>query len=129
MSERNQQPATRNQQSTSNNQPATSQQLLLISAKAQHNIEALRAAMTDAVRAFSAVDADQAIISNVRHLNALRKAQQALTEVREGLAHDLTADLLSIDIRTALHYIGEITGEISTEEVLGNIFSKFCIGK
>lgn len=104
-------------------------QLLLISAKAQHNIEALRTAMTDAVRAFSAVDADQAIISNVRHLNALRKAQQALLEVRQGLVHDLTADLLSIDIRTALHYIGEITGEISTEEVLGNIFSKFCIGK
>ena len=72
---------------------------------------------------------DQTIISNVRHLNALQQAATSLAEVNAGLDHGLSGDLLTIDIRTALHHIGEITGEISTEEVLGNIFGKFCIGK
>ena len=102
---------------------------LPISAKAHEGIDQLRERMVEAVQAFSQHDPDQAVISNVRHLNALRKAAVALEEVKQGLEMGITGDLLAIDIRTVLHYIGEITGEISTDEVLGNIFSKFCIGK
>ena len=68
-------------------------------------------------------------MTNVRHVEALREAQQALQTVLEGINFGLTGDLVSIDIRTALHHIGSITGEINTEEILGNIFGKFCIGK
>ncbi|MCB0845486.1 MAG: tRNA uridine-5-carboxymethylaminomethyl(34) synthesis GTPase MnmE, partial [Bacteroidetes bacterium] len=102
---------------------------LPISAKAHEGIDQLRERMVEAVQAFSQHDPDQAVISNVRHLTALRKAAAALEEVQQGLEMGITGDLLAIDIRTVLHYIGEITGEISTDEVLGNIFSKFCIGK
>ncbi|MCB0837768.1 MAG: tRNA uridine-5-carboxymethylaminomethyl(34) synthesis GTPase MnmE [Bacteroidetes bacterium] len=102
---------------------------LPISAKAHEGIDQLRERMVEAVQAFSQHDPDQAVISNVRHLTALRKAAAALEEVQQGLEMGITGDLLAIDIRTVLHYIGEITGEISTDEVLGNIFSRFCIGK
>ncbi|MCL4139147.1 UNVERIFIED_CONTAM: hypothetical protein GTU68_017105 [Idotea baltica] len=102
---------------------------ILISAKEQTYLDGLREMMVDAVNSFAAIHTDQVIISNVRHLNALQRAHQALTEVRQGLELGISGDLLAIDIRTVLHYIGEITGAISTDEVLGNIFSKFCIGK
>jgi tRNA modification GTPase len=69
------------------------------------------------------------IVSNARHYEALRRAQTAIERVVEGLNNNLSGDLLSQDIRECLHYLGEITGEITTDEVLGNIFSKFCIGK
>lgn len=102
---------------------------IAISAKEQIHLAALKTLMTDAVQNFSAHSSDQAIISNIRHLNALKQAQTALEEVQQGLEIGLTGDLLTIDIRTVLHYIGEITGEITNDEVLGNIFGKFCIGK
>ena len=104
-------------------------EFLPISAKGHEGIDVLRQKMVEAVQAFSSQDPDQAVISNVRHLNALKKAAAALAEVQQGLEMGITGDLLAIDIRTVLHYIGEITGEITTDEVLGNIFSKFCIGK
>lgn len=101
----------------------------LFSAKAKDNIQRVRDLMIQLVQRFADSSAGQPLISNVRHLDALRKAQASIEEVRDGLANGLTGDLLSIDIRTVLHYIGEITGEISNDEVLGNIFGKFCIGK
>ncbi|RMG31026.1 MAG: tRNA uridine-5-carboxymethylaminomethyl(34) synthesis GTPase MnmE [Bacteroidetes bacterium] len=103
-----------------------------LSAKTGQGLDALRQALVEAVQAFSGpgeAPPGQAIISNIRHLDALKKAHQALQDVQQGLQAGLTGDLLTIDIRTALHYIGEITGEITTDEVLGNIFGKFCIGK
>ena len=70
------------------------------------------------------------IVTNVRHYEALCRAQSSVARVIEGLNNNLTGDFLSQDIRECLHYLGEITGgEIATDEVLGNIFSKFCIGK
>ena len=69
------------------------------------------------------------IISNIRHFNALKSASDSLSRVAEGLTSDLPSDLLAQDIREALHYLGEITGEVTTDEILGNIFKNFCIGK
>lgn len=69
------------------------------------------------------------IISNVRHFEALDRALSAMIRARDGLSGGLPGDLLAQDIREALHYLGEITGEITTDEVLGNIFKNFCIGK
>lgn len=75
------------------------------------------------------VNADQTIVSNVRHYEALSKTLKAIENIEKGLFENISTDLLTTDIRSALHYLGEITGEITTEDILGAIFSKFCIGK
>lgn len=72
---------------------------------------------------------DALIVSNIRHYDALRLAVEALERAAEGLTDGLPADLISEDIRQILYHLGSITGEITTDEILGNIFSKFCIGK
>ena len=64
-----------------------------------------------------------------RHYQALVKAQEAIGNVREGMEAGIPSDLVSVDINEALHHLGEITGQISTDDLLGNIFSNFCIGK
>ncbi|WP_029905191.1 tRNA uridine-5-carboxymethylaminomethyl(34) synthesis GTPase MnmE [Prevotella sp. 10(H)] len=69
------------------------------------------------------------IVTNVRHYEALQNALTAIKRVIDGLDLNLSGDFLAQDIRECMHYLGEITGEISTDEILGNIFSKFCIGK
>ncbi len=69
------------------------------------------------------------IVTNMRHYEALRKAQEAIERVSAGLESGLSSDFIAQDIRECMHYLGEITGQISTDEILGNIFSKFCIGK
>jgi tRNA modification GTPase len=69
------------------------------------------------------------IISNVRHYEALKNALSAMERVIAGLARNISGDFLSQDIREAMHYLGEITGEITNDELLGNIFGRFCIGK
>lgn len=69
------------------------------------------------------------IVTNVRHYEALQNALVAIKRVSEGLDLKISGDFLSQDIRECMHYLGEITGQISTDEILGNIFSKFCIGK
>lgn len=69
------------------------------------------------------------IVSNSRHYEALNLAYAAVNEIKKGLALDVSSDLLAIDIRETLMHLGEITGEISNDELLGNIFSNFCIGK
>ncbi|MEM6805108.1 MAG: tRNA uridine-5-carboxymethylaminomethyl(34) synthesis GTPase MnmE [Bacteroidota bacterium] len=102
---------------------------ILISAKEHSYLEGLKSLMIEAVNSFSDVSQDQSLISNARHLMALKEAQKSLLEVQQAMQMGVSGDLLSIDIRTVLHHIGEITGEISNDEVLGNIFSKFCIGK
>ena len=67
--------------------------------------------------------------TNIRHFEALTHASEALSRVKEGLQINIPTDLVSQDLREALHYLGSITGEITTDEVLGSIFSRFCIGK
>jgi tRNA modification GTPase len=76
------------------------------------------------------VTGNEVIVTNVRHYEALLRAGESVKRVMEGLDDNLSGDLLAEDIRECIHYLGEITGsEIATDEVLGNIFSKFCIGK
>lgn len=74
-------------------------------------------------------DGDDVIVTNVRHFESLYRAHENLLRVKGGLASQVPSDLIAMDIRQVLHYLGEITGEITTDEVLGSIFSKFCIGK
>lgn len=69
------------------------------------------------------------IITNLRHYEALEKALKAIQRINEGLDLNISGDFLAQDIRECMHYLGEITGQISTDEILGNIFGKFCIGK
>ena len=72
---------------------------------------------------------DATLVTNVRHYEALTHANEALLKVKEGLEMNIPTDLVSDDLREALHYLGSITGEITTDEILGSIFSRFCIGK
>ena len=72
---------------------------------------------------------DATLVTNVRHYEALSHASKALSKVKEGLEMNIPTDLVSQDLREALHYLGSITGEITSDEVLGSIFSRFCIGK
>lgn len=104
---------------------------LSISAKTGDGIPALRAAMVAAVRSYweGGATSEATLISNARHLQALRQTFENLSTAREALSTGLSGDLVAIDIRAALYHLGSITGTVSTEEVLGNIFGKFCIGK
>ncbi len=99
-----------------------------ISAKQQSNIEALTTALLKTVN-LSAIDNDEVIVTNVRHYEALQKSHEAIQRVVDGLQTGITGDFLAQDIREVLHFLGEITGQINTDEVLGNIFKNFCIGK
>jgi tRNA modification GTPase len=101
---------------------------VLASAKHKTNIEELTSILkkTYDVQSISETDV---IVSNTRHYEALQQAFEALERVEQGLQNGITGDFLAMDIRQVLHYIGEITGTISTDEILGNIFSSFCIGK
>ncbi len=72
---------------------------------------------------------DRTIVSNTRHYEALMSALEAIEEVERAFEMQVPSDLIAIDIRRALHYLGSITGEVTTEEILGTIFGEFCIGK
>jgi len=100
---------------------------IFVSAKRHENIHLLAESLVKSVR--SSGISDQTVISNARHLEALNSALSRVNAVHQGLQTGIYPDLLTTDIRQALHYLGEITGEITTDEILGNIFSKFCIGK
>lgn len=101
---------------------------VLISAKEKTGIEDLKLRLTEFVN-LSALKEDQTIVTNTRHIEALSGAQNSLKEVLKGFDNQMSGDLVAIDIRRALFHLGEITGEITTDDLLGNIFSKFCIGK
>jgi tRNA modification GTPase len=73
--------------------------------------------------------ANDTIVSNARHYDALRRTAESLEKARFGLENNITADFVAMDIRQAMYDLGTITGDISTDDLLGNIFSKFCIGK
>ena len=72
---------------------------------------------------------DQTLITNARHYSALLKTNKSVSNIKKGLSNNIPGDLLSIDIKEAIENLGEITGEITNDELLGNIFGKFCIGK
>ena len=101
---------------------------ILISAKSKHNMEELLASMAKAAD-LSKLNQNDVIVTNLRHYEALHSAHRAVVRVIDGLHTGITGDFLAQDIRECLHYLGSITGQISTDEVLGNIFRNFCIGK
>lgn len=98
------------------------------SAKNKTNIEELTSILKKTYDIHS-IGENDIIVSNLRHYEALQQAFEALWRVEEGLKNEITGDFLAMDIRQVLHYIGEITGQISTDDILGNIFKNFCIGK
>lgn len=101
-------------------------QEISISAKENRGLEALKASIVNAVQDLKTEDN---AITNIRHYEHLSKTNNALNDVLTGLASGITGDFLAQDIRVALHHLGEITGTISTDDLLKNIFGKFCIGK
>lgn len=102
--------------------------IVFISAKENRHTELLKERMVDLVLA-GKLNTESIIVTNARHFHALKEVQKSLTDIIAGLDNKLTGDLLALDIRRCLHYLGEITGEITNEHQLDYIFSKFCIGK
>ena len=99
-----------------------------ISAKHGLGIDALRNRLLEMVNA-GELGKNDTIVTNNRHYDSLLKALEAIQKVKEAIQGDLTSDLMAIDIREALFHLGEITGSVTTDDLLGNIFSNFCIGK
>jgi tRNA modification GTPase len=104
------------------------QNILLIAAKTGSGIDTLRQRMVAAVLQ-NATLGENVVVTNARHYHALQQVQQSLQEVLTGLDAHIPGDLLALDIRRSLHYLGEITGEVTNDDQLDFIFSKFCIGK
>jgi len=103
-------------------------QFLLLSAKTNLGVEELKERLLEFVNTGALRNSDT-IVTNSRHYAALLKALEEINKVEDGLNADLSGDLLAIDIRQALHHFGEITGQITNDDLLGNIFANFCIGK
>ena len=101
---------------------------LFISAKTHHHITELKDALVETV-VQGTVNTESTIVTNARHYNSLLQVQKSIMDIRLGLDANISGDLLALDIRRCLHYLGEITGEITNEDQLDYIFSKFCIGK
>lgn len=104
------------------------EEIIPISARTGTNLDLLIRELTDTVN-LGAFNSSDVVVSNVRHYEALTHAREAVSRVVTGLESGLSGEFISQDIRECLHYLGEITGEITTDEVLGNIFKNFCIGK
>lgn len=102
--------------------------LLLLSAKTGQGVEELQNRLFHFVNT-GALRNNETIVTNSRHYDALLKALEEIIKVQEGIDSGLSGDLLAIDIRQALYHLGSITGQVSEDEILGNIFANFCIGK
>lgn len=109
--------------------PGPDESLLFISAKTGDGINELKMLLGRLADDAGRLNTESVIISNIRHYEALLQVTESLKRVRSGLENNLQEDLIAIDIRHAIHYLGEITGEITTDEILQNIFRNFCIGK
>ena len=104
------------------------EKVIFISAKQNLHTEVLKERMADTVLK-GKVQTEDTVVTNARHYHALNEVQKSLADIQSGLDNKLPGDLLALDIRRCLHYLGEITGEISNEDMLDYIFSKFCIEK
>lgn len=102
--------------------------VLFIAARANRQIHVLKERLVDKV-VQGTVHTENTIVTNARHYAALQEVEKSLNDILAGLNNKLPGDLLALDIRRCLHYLGEITGEITNEDRLDYIFSKFCIGK
>ena len=100
---------------------------IFISAKRKENINLIIDRLVKTVKAANI--SDRAIVSNARHYDSIISTLHSLEDAATGLEENIPTDLVATDIRSALHHLGEITGEVTTEDILGNIFGKFCIGK
>ena len=103
-------------------------EIIPISAAQKTGIDTLKATLIKKINA-GEISSESNIVTNIRHYNALLQTKTSLDNVINGLDTFISGDFLAMDIRQALYYLGEITGEITTEDLLDNIFSKFCIGK
>lgn len=101
---------------------------LYISAKTGFGLDSLKKALSETQKDLT-LDSDQTIVTNLRHFQALSEAGSALSRARISLSSGLTPDLIAEDLRSALYHLGSITGEVTPDEVLGEIFGRFCIGK
>lgn len=101
---------------------------IFISAKNKTGVEELKEELLRKVN-LHRLNTDDVLVTNIRHVEALQKTMQSLEKVIHGIDNPVTSDFLAMDIRQALHHLGEITGSVSTDDLLENIFSKFCIGK
>ncbi|MEY3241572.1 MAG: hypothetical protein RIR11_3011 [Bacteroidota bacterium] len=106
----------------------TLDQIINISAKNAQNIEYLKTRLFE-VAVGTTLDTEGTVVTNARHHDALRRADQALSDVLTGLDTGITGDFIAQDIRRSLTFLGEISGEIGVEDLLGEIFGNFCIGK
>ena len=102
--------------------------VLNISAKKKESIDQLKKSLLD-LAGKEALDKNQLIVTNSRHYDILLKSLEEIIKVQNGIDRNLSGDLLAIDLRQALYYLGEITGKVSNDDLLGNIFANFCIGK
>ncbi|UMB61037.1 tRNA uridine-5-carboxymethylaminomethyl(34) synthesis GTPase MnmE [Lutibacter sp. A80] len=102
--------------------------LIILSAKEKSGLHELTSTLTQLANK-GALSNNETIVSNSRHFEALNNAYNSIKEVQKGIDLNISTDLFAIDIRQALHFLGEITGEVTTEDLLGNIFANFCIGK
>ena len=102
--------------------------LLKVSAKQKTGIDELKETLLSFVNT-GALRNNETIVTNTRHYDALLKAQEEIQKVKHGLETNISSDFMAIDIRQALFYFGEITGQVTNDELLGNIFANFCIGK
>jgi len=102
--------------------------LLFISARKKEGIDALKQEILRKVNLHS-INTDDVLVSNIRHLEALQKTEESLNRVLQNIDQPITSDFLASDIKQALYYLGEITGQVTTDDLLKTIFSKFCIGK
>jgi tRNA modification GTPase len=107
---------------------STNEKLVFIAAKQKTNLDELISGMQQAV-SLDSISEDAVIVTNVRHFEALSLAHKSIENVQVGLDNLISGDFLAQDIRECLYYLGEITGEISNDEILGHIFKNFCIGK
>lgn len=103
-------------------------QYIAISAKENQNVEALKNQLYELAVGDQLTDS-HTMVTNIRHVEALQRTKASLDSVAYGLDNPVTSEFLSVDIKQALHYLGEITGQVTTDDLLENIFSKFCIGK
>jgi len=102
--------------------------IIKISALKNINIKELKSELSNYINSLNFGE-NNIIITNERHFEALKKSKQSLQNVKESIFQNITTELLAYELRQSIEYLGEITGEVSNDEILGNIFSKFCIGK
>ena len=107
--------------------PSLSREITYISSLNKHGMDELVSRLKEYIQTNK--NGNDIVVSNLRHYEALQQASNALEQVLNAIQQQMSGELLSLDIRKAIFHLGEITGEITTEDLLGNIFSKFCIGK